>query len=118
MQKKNSFKKTDTEIFKFLGGVEPQWSTPNGLKSAGILTPARRAAPGGRVPHNIFQGRRNVTKSEGDSETAISSPAKTNLSTIHFNADLCSPRPDGSFSLSKLYLREEGKILRIILGKK
>ena len=35
-------------------------------------------------------GRRNVTKSEGASEASISSPAKSNPSTIHFNADLCS----------------------------
>ena len=64
------------------------------------------------------QGRRNVTKSEGASETSILSRAKINPSTIHFNVDLCSPRPGRSFSVSKLYLRKEGKILRIILAKK
>ena len=65
-----------------------------------------------------MQGRRNVTENEGASETSISSPAKTNPSTIHFNADLCSPRPGGSFSVSKLYLRKERNILRITLAKK
>ena len=36
------------------------------------------------------QGRRSVTKSEWASEVSISCPAKSNPSTIHFNADLCS----------------------------
>ena len=39
------------------------------------------------------QERRNVTKSEGASETSITPRAKTNPSTIYFYVVLCSPRP-------------------------
>ena len=45
------------------------------------------------------QGRRNVTESEGASESSISSRVKTNLSTINFYADLYFPRPGESFSV-------------------
>ena len=48
------------------------------------------------------QGCRNVTKSEGASETSISSRVKTNLSMMNFYADLCFPRPGESFSVYKL----------------
>ena len=48
------------------------------------------------------QGRRNVTQSEGASETSISSRVKTNLSTMDFYADLCFRRPEAS--CTKTYL--------------
>ena len=47
----------------------------------------------------LHQGRRNVTQSEGASETSISSRVKTNLSTMDFYADLCFPRPGELFSV-------------------
>ena len=46
-----------------------------------------------------MRGGKNVTRSEGASETSISSRVKTNLSTIDFYADVCFPRPGESFSV-------------------
>ena len=52
------------------------------------------------------QGRRNVTKSEGASETSISPQAKTNPSTKYFYTDLCSPCPGESFFAYKIVFRK------------
>ena len=66
----------------------------------------------------LKQGRRNVTQSEGFSETSISSRVKTTLSAMDFYADLCFPRPGESFSVYRLCLREKGIILRITFAEK
>ena len=52
-----------------------------------------------KVRYSATQERRNVTQSEGASETSVSSGVKTNLSTMDFYADLCFPRPGESFSI-------------------
>ena len=57
-------------------------------------------APGKKdASHRPWQGRRNVTQSEGASETSISSLVKANLSTMDFYTDLCFARPSESFSV-------------------
>ena len=67
---------------------------------------------------DLATGRRNVTQSEGASETSISSRVKTNLSTMDFYADLCFPRPGEIGFRIKICLRKKGNILRIILTEK
>ena len=68
--------------------------------------------------HTTKQGRRNVTQSEGASETSISSRVKTNplqwISTL-----ICAFLVRvNRFPYKRLCLRKKGKILRIILAEK